>query len=409
MAARRSRAPERDGRTPWRSIPGCAGSPCARCSPPSRHRPPPDWALDLLADGLAGHTLFGFNIVDPRPGGRAHRRAARRRAPDALIAIDEEGGDVTRLAHRTGSPYPGNAALGAIDDVELTRAVYRAIGADLAAVGVNRRPGADRRRQHRRRQPDHRHPVVRRRPAAGGRARRRRRRRASRRPASPPAPSTSPGTAPRSPTRTSNCPPWTLPLAVLRERDLPPFAAVVGGRRAGDHDRAHPGARADRRPARPRSAGAALVDLLRGESASPARVITDALEMKGAAVAAGGIAPAAVRGAGGRRRPAVHRRRRGRRAGRGGRGRDRGRGRRRPAGADPGGGGGRPHRGAGRLDLDPPRRRRAATPSLGYAAARRAVRVEGVAGRPGAGRWWSQLESGHSIAEGRVPWGLGRT
>jgi beta-N-acetylhexosaminidase len=63
--------------------------------------------------------------------------ALRAAAPEPVIAIDEEGGDVTRLAHLTGSPYPGNAALGAVDDVALTRAVYRALGTDLAAVGIN--------------------------------------------------------------------------------------------------------------------------------------------------------------------------------------------------------------------------------------------------------------------------------
>ena len=54
-----------------------------------------------------------------------------------MIAIDEEGGDVTRVAYADGSPYPGNAALGAVDDVSLSRAVYRAIGLDLAALGIN--------------------------------------------------------------------------------------------------------------------------------------------------------------------------------------------------------------------------------------------------------------------------------
>ncbi len=54
-----------------------------------------------------------------------------------MIAIDEEGGDVTRVAYSAGSPYPGNAALGAVDDTSLTRAVYQAIGADLAALGIN--------------------------------------------------------------------------------------------------------------------------------------------------------------------------------------------------------------------------------------------------------------------------------
>src|SRR3712207_4189183 len=95
----------------------------------------PDWALDLVGDGLAGHTLFAANIADPAQVFRlcGTLRAAR---PDVLIAVDEEGGDVTRLAHATGSPYPGNAALGVVDDPALTRQVYAAIGADLAAAGI---------------------------------------------------------------------------------------------------------------------------------------------------------------------------------------------------------------------------------------------------------------------------------
>ncbi len=56
---------------------------------------------------------------------------------EPVIAIDEEGGDVTRVAYADGSPYPGNAALGAVDDVALTRSVYAAIGRDLALLGIN--------------------------------------------------------------------------------------------------------------------------------------------------------------------------------------------------------------------------------------------------------------------------------
>ncbi len=52
--------------------------------------------------------------------------AQLRKVGDPFITIDEEGGDVTRLGgHATGSPYPGNAALGAVDDPELTRRIYR--------------------------------------------------------------------------------------------------------------------------------------------------------------------------------------------------------------------------------------------------------------------------------------------
>jgi beta-N-acetylhexosaminidase len=95
----------------------------------------PDWATDLVADGLAGHVLFGYNVVDPPQLAAltAQLRAAR---TDVVIGIDEEGGDVTRLAHAGGSPYPGNAALGRVDDTEVTRRVYQAIGAELAGLGI---------------------------------------------------------------------------------------------------------------------------------------------------------------------------------------------------------------------------------------------------------------------------------
>src|SRR5262249_4400634 len=58
-------------------------------------------------------------------------------ADEPVIAIDEEGGDVTRIAHLAGSPYPGNAALGAVDDTHLTQAGYQAPRGDLDALGVN--------------------------------------------------------------------------------------------------------------------------------------------------------------------------------------------------------------------------------------------------------------------------------
>jgi beta-N-acetylhexosaminidase len=98
----------------------------------------PGWMLDALGRGLAGVTLFGQNISAPDQVS-ALTATLRSAAPgdDPVIAIDEEGGDVTRVAYADGSPYPGNAALGAVDDVALTQAVYRAIGADLAALGIN--------------------------------------------------------------------------------------------------------------------------------------------------------------------------------------------------------------------------------------------------------------------------------
>ncbi|MET9439294.1 glycoside hydrolase family 3 protein [Streptomyces sp. NPDC006610] len=96
----------------------------------------PDWVLRRLGEGLASVGLFGRNIATPEQLAAltAQLRAER---DDVLVAIDEEGGDVTRLEVRTGSSFPGNHALGAVDDVELTRAVAAELGRRLAACGVN--------------------------------------------------------------------------------------------------------------------------------------------------------------------------------------------------------------------------------------------------------------------------------
>ncbi len=95
----------------------------------------PDWACRLLDDGLAGYVLFGYNVGSPS---QLHDLVARLHEvrADAIVGIDEEGGDVTRLAHAEGSRYPGNAALGAVDDTDLTRRIYQAIGAELHGLGI---------------------------------------------------------------------------------------------------------------------------------------------------------------------------------------------------------------------------------------------------------------------------------
>jgi beta-N-acetylhexosaminidase len=361
----------------------------------------PDGALRLLGDGLAGHTLFGFNIAGAEQVARltAELRAAR---PDALIAIDEEGGDVTRLGHLTGSPYPGNAALGAVDDLELTRSVYAAIGADLATAGINLdlAPTVDVNTADD-------NPII------GTRSFSADPQNVARHAAAAVAGLQQTGVAacakhfPGHGATVSDShlelPTIDAPLPVLRERDLPPFAAAIA---AGVQSVMTAHIRV------PELTGAGpatfsrtvLGDLLRGEYGFQGVVITDALEMTGAAGAAGGIAPAAVLAL--------------------------------AAGADllcigaevdealvetvaaeivAGVGDGRLP--LSRLENAAERtaalaawtRRPSRLPphdaTLGYAAARRAVRVEGSLADL-TGPLVVQLESGHSIAEGRVPWGL---
>jgi beta-N-acetylhexosaminidase len=361
----------------------------------------PEWALTLLDDGLAGHTLFGRNITDS--GQLAGLTATlRERRSDVLLAIDEEGGDVTRLAHRTGSPYPGNAALGAVDDVELTRAVYAAIGAELVTAGVNldlaptvdvntaddnpiigtRSFGAD--------------PALVARHAAAAITGLQARGVAA-------CAKHFPGHGATVADSHLELPTVDAPIGVLRERDLLPFgAAVAAGTRAVMTAHIRVPALTGDTPAT--FSRAVLTDLLRGEYGFDGVVITDALEMAGAAAVAGGIGPAAVRAL--------------------------------AAGADllcvgaevdhalveavatemvtAVRDGGLPLRrveeAAGRVAaLSATALAAGGAPAtdgeLGYAAARRAVRIEGsLAGLHDP--LVVQLKSGHSIAEGRVPWGL---
>ena len=96
---------------------------------------PPDWVRRRLAEGLGGVALFARNVVDADQVAEL-TAALRAEKPDVIVAIDEEAGDVTRLYARTGSPWPGNLALGEIDDPALTEDVAFRLGGELAAAGI---------------------------------------------------------------------------------------------------------------------------------------------------------------------------------------------------------------------------------------------------------------------------------
>lgn len=94
----------------------------------------PAWVDARLRDGLASVCLYGENAPDAETV-RALADAVRTARPDAIVAIDEEGGDVTRIHYATGAPYPGSAVLGRADDVAWTRAVGERVGRDVRAAG----------------------------------------------------------------------------------------------------------------------------------------------------------------------------------------------------------------------------------------------------------------------------------
>ncbi|MFC1416216.1 glycoside hydrolase family 3 protein [Streptacidiphilus cavernicola] len=96
---------------------------------------PPDWLRRRVAEGLGGVVLFARNTPDAETTA-ALTAALRAENPDLLVAADEEGGQVTRIEAATGSSWPGNAALGHLDDPELTERVAAEMGRFLAAAGI---------------------------------------------------------------------------------------------------------------------------------------------------------------------------------------------------------------------------------------------------------------------------------
>src|SRR5580692_12270528 len=64
----------------------------------------PDWVLRALERGLGGAALRGASMGGASMGGASMGGAV---AGDPVIAIDEEGGDVTRVSFSSGCPYPG--------------------------------------------------------------------------------------------------------------------------------------------------------------------------------------------------------------------------------------------------------------------------------------------------------------
>ena len=95
----------------------------------------PGWIRRRAAQGLGGVVLFARNVEADEQVAELSA-ALHAEHPELVVAIDEEGGDVTRLDARTGSRYPGNLALGAAGDPGLTAQVAASMGARLAGLGI---------------------------------------------------------------------------------------------------------------------------------------------------------------------------------------------------------------------------------------------------------------------------------
>lgn len=104
---------------------------------PSLGRPTvPRWIKEPVAAGLGGFVLFGREAVS---ADQLRRLTAelREQAPGIHIAVDEEGGDVSRLEATGVISTPGNLALGRIDDLDVTRNCAIQLGLALRGVGVD--------------------------------------------------------------------------------------------------------------------------------------------------------------------------------------------------------------------------------------------------------------------------------
>lgn len=104
----------------------------------------PQWLFPWLENGLGGVTLFSSNCPSLEATSQLVEQI-KSIAPNIVISIDEEGGDVTRLFVPEGSPFPTPALLGRCDNPELTQSSYFELGKILRAVGIdlNLAPVAD--------------------------------------------------------------------------------------------------------------------------------------------------------------------------------------------------------------------------------------------------------------------------
>ncbi|GGM36679.1 glycoside hydrolase family 3 protein [Promicromonospora citrea] len=97
----------------------------------------PAWLADAARAGLAGVVYFARNTPDVATTAELSA-ALHGIAPDLLVTVDEEGGDVSRLEAVTGSSLPGAAALGAHPGgPAVSLDAGRALGRLLAATGVD--------------------------------------------------------------------------------------------------------------------------------------------------------------------------------------------------------------------------------------------------------------------------------
>ena len=97
----------------------------------------PSYLRELAQRGLRSVCIYGENVESEE---QLREYVANLRdvlGSEAIIAIDEEGGEVTRVDYRTGSKFAGNGFLGQLGNLELTARDGRLIAQRLRSIGIN--------------------------------------------------------------------------------------------------------------------------------------------------------------------------------------------------------------------------------------------------------------------------------
>ncbi|MEQ8673108.1 MAG: beta-N-acetylhexosaminidase [Aggregatilineales bacterium] len=100
---------------------------------------PPHWVLDMLANGqIGGVVLFARNVANPEQLARLTKSCHDAAKHPILIAIDQEGGSVTRLYEKDGfTESPGAMVLGAINSEEIAQEVAALLASEMRTLGIN--------------------------------------------------------------------------------------------------------------------------------------------------------------------------------------------------------------------------------------------------------------------------------
>lgn len=97
----------------------------------------PNYLEGLAVKGLRSVCIYGEN-VESESQLRDYVASLRSvLGPEAIIAIDEEGGEVTRVDYRTGSKFAGNGFLGRLGNLETTARDGMLIAKRLKGLGIN--------------------------------------------------------------------------------------------------------------------------------------------------------------------------------------------------------------------------------------------------------------------------------